>query len=252
MSSPRALTIGSFVAIQASSDFRHVPRLAGWDDGPNVRTTMPDRLLEDGSWDDDAAAVDKRVVSIDGFVEAATHAAAIAIRDELAALRVRTVYTVTVDDGVNERWVHAKVTKSATFDWVNDVTFTYAIELTAPDPHKRGMDAVTVAITAGTSPNLTNAGTEAAEVQITTTSTGTVILTAAGLTLETTSLPSGTVLTSGRGFAGAEWSVVGPTGTDLFSALVPGYQWPAVEPGTNPWASTGTANTSVTYYPTYP
>lgn len=253
MSSPRSLTIGSFVAVnRTGGDFRHVPRWAGWDDAPTVRFNMPDLMLEDGSWDDPVAASDKRVISIDGIIDQPTHAAAIAVRNELANLQTRATYQVTADDGVDERWVQAQVTKGATFEWLNDTAFTYSIELTAPDPHKRALDPVTVAISAGASPNLTNDGTVAAEVEITTTSSGTVVLTAAGLTLTTTTVPTGTVLTSGRGFDGDKWSVVGPSGEDLFSALVPGYQWPAVSSGTNPWVSTGTADVSVTFYPTYP
>lgn len=253
MSSPRSLTIGSFVAVNRDgADFRHVPRWTGWDDSPAIRFSMPDQMVEDGAWDDPVAAVDERVIAIDGVVDQTSHAAAIAIRNELANLRPRTLYTITADDGVDVRWVQARVTKGAVFEWVTDVMFRYSIELTAPYPHKRAVDPVVESIAAGTSPSLTNDGSVAAEVEITTTSSGTVVLTAAGLTLETTTLPSGTVLTSGPGFANDKWSVVGPSGEDLFSAMVPGYQWPAVSPGSGVWASTGTANVDVTYYPTYP
>lgn len=254
MSSPRALTIGSFVGVNRSgSDFRHVPHLSGWDDAPAVRTLMEDRSLGDGSWGDDLSTIDKRVVSIDGRVAQANHANAIAVREQLAALSPRTLYDLTVDDGVYQRVAKVRVTQSAVFDWVNDVEFNYSIQLTAADPFRRATSSTTVTISAGATGAFTHVGTFPAEMEVRTTSTGTVTLTSYGAIQGTgaTSVPSGTIFTSGRGFTNPPRTVVGPTGLNLYNSLIPTNHWLAVLAGANSIQNTGSANVQVTYYPTW-
>jgi hypothetical protein len=136
VSSPRSLTIDGFVAVSAGADFRAVPDLTGWGDSPEIRSEMANRSQQDGAWDS-TGFFGKRVVGIDGFVEAASHDAAIAIRDELTALRPQTVHTLTVDDGYESSAV-VRVTQGAVFHWLNDVTFKYTLQLTAPDALRYG------------------------------------------------------------------------------------------------------------------
>lgn len=128
---------------------------------------------------------------------------------------------------------------------------TYWLTLVAEYPWKRATTPVTFTISPGATAMFTDAGTFAAEIQVTTTSAGTVQLSASGQTLRTSTLPSGSVLTSGPGFTNPERTVRGPSGADLFSATLSPMQWPAVSPGDNSFVNSGTANLSVTYYPTY-
>ena len=134
---------------------------------------------------------------------------------------------------------------------VTDRLLRFTFELTATDPFARSMTPVTVAVAAGATVPFTGAGKSVAEIEVTTTSAGTVVLSAGGLTLRTSALPSGAVLTSGRGFTNPKRTVRGPGGEDLFSATLAPMQWPAVVPGANSFVNTGSADVDVTYYPTY-
>lgn len=129
--------------------------------------------------------------------------------------------------------------------------FNFQIPLTAEYPFKRAVGTVTVPVGAGATVAHTAQGRAAAEIEVTTTTAGTVVLSIAGLTLRTSALPAGSVLTSGPGFTHPERTVRGPAGEDLFSATLSPMQWPAVAPGDNSLVNSGTASLEVTYYPTY-
>lgn len=254
MSSPRALTIGSFVAVnRVGSDFRHVPHLTGWDDPPAVRTLMEDRSLGDGSWGGGLSTIDKRVVSIDGFVAQPTHAAAVAVREQLVALNPRTVYALTVDDGVYQRVANVNVTQGAVTSWLNDAEFTYSIQLTAPDPFRRATTSTVVNIAAGATAAFTHVGSFAAEMEVRTTSTGTVTLKSYGAIFGTgaTSVASGSIFTSGLGFTNPPRTAIGSTGLNIYNSLIPTNHWLAVLAGANSIQNTGSASVQITYYPTW-
>ena len=134
---------------------------------------------------------------------------------------------------------------------VTDALLRFHIEVTATDPFARSTTPVTVPILAGTTENFTATGTVPAELEVTTTSSGTVHVEQGGLAIMASSVPSGTVFTSGPGFANLPRSVVGPGGEDLYSLTLPGTQWPAVVPGANSILNQGTAAVQVRYFPTY-
>ena len=154
-------------------------------------------------------------------------------------------HDLIVDDGT-ELMAVVRVTRGAVVSWLNDVAFRYDIEVTALHPFKRALSPVTVAPGA-----FTAAGTVPAEIEVTTTSSGTVHVEQGGLAIKAGTVPAGTVFTSGPGFTNLPRSVVGPSGEDLYSLTLPGTQWPAVVPGANSFLSLGTADVEITYYPTY-
>lgn len=123
--------------------------------------------------------------------------------------------------------------------------FTFQLTLLAEYPWKRAVDPVTVTIAAGTSETFDHDGTFPAEFTATTTSSGTVGLSCAGLTLSAGSVASGTVLDS------LEHTITGSGGADLYGSIVAGSEWPAVVVGSNTWTNSGTADVELTFYPTY-
>jgi len=128
----------------------------------------------------------------------------------------------------------------------------FSLTLLAEYPWKRSLTSVTVAVAAGATVPFTATGSFPAEVQVTTTSAGTVDLTGpGGLRLRTGSLPSGAVLTSGFGFTNPKRTIRDAGGASLFGLIVQPMQWPCVVPGSNSFVNAGTAALSLTYFPTY-
>ena len=123
----------------------------------------------------------------------------------------------------------------------------FSLVLVSEYAFKRVLDATTVALAAGGSATFTAGGKKPAEFEVTTTSTGTVELSSGGLTLSTYSLPSGSVISSMPGRRG----ITGPSGEDLSSSLVPGYQWPAIVPGSNTVDNAGSAAVSLSFYDSF-
>lgn len=141
-----------------------------------------------------------------------------------------------------------RVSKPASLDPSGRISMRYRLTLRAEYPWKRAVTAEDpVAINAGATVPFTGGGNWPAEIVVTTTSSGTVNLTASGLSLTASTVPSGTVFDSMPG----AFSVTGPSSEDLFSAMLPGFQWPAVVPGSNSFVNSGTANLVLSYYPTY-
>lgn len=115
--------------------------------------------------------------------------------------------------------------------------FTFELTLLAEYPYKTTTaDEAPVTILAGDDVTFTGGGNWPAEIVVTTTSSGTVDLEAGGLALTSSTVPSGTV------FDSRDFTVTGPGGEDLFDALIPGFQWPAVIPASNTYVQSGTAN----------
>jgi hypothetical protein len=175
-----------------------------------------------------AAAERRALVSLGGFGETQ-----LVVTDSLGTLGI----AVEVDD--------VSVTP------MRDTYLRFAFSLTAKDPFARATTASTVSVAAGASVVETAAGQSAAEIEVTTTSTGTVDLKIGSLRLRWGSLPSGSVLTSGKGFPNRQRTVVGPTGANLFGLIVQPMQWPAMSPGANTIVNAGTADLDIRYFPTY-
>lgn len=129
----------------------------------------------------------------------------------------------------------------------------FDLALKALYPHKRSTSSVVVTIAAGATASFTHSGTFPAEMEVRTTSTGTVTLTSYGAIQGTgaTSVPSGSIFTSGFGFTNLPRTAVGPTGLNLYNSLIPTNHWLAVLAGANSIQNTGSANVQVTYYPTW-
>lgn len=117
--------------------------------------------------------------------------------------------------------------------------------LRADYPLKRGLTAVTVELAAGATVSVAHAGTFPAEFTATTTSTGTVSLSAGGLTLSSASVASGTV------FDSLEHTITSSGGADLYGSIGVGAEWPAVEVGSRDWVNAGTADVELSFYPTF-
>lgn len=193
-----------------------------------------------------------RILRCQGIVRASSQAAAWAAYRELRSLSPlgRDIELVVHEPG-GSKFLLVRQGAEPVIDRPRSNNVTYTLTLKALYPFLRAVDPIDVPIAAGDSETFDDDGSAAAEIEVTTTGAGTVVLSAGGLTLTCGSVPSGTVLTSGPGFTNDAASVVGPGGEDLFAAMVPGYEWPAVVPGSNTFANTGTAPVIVRRYPTY-
>lgn len=129
----------------------------------------------------------------------------------------------------------------------------FDLTLKALYPFKRATTPVVVTINAGATSAFTHAGTFPAEMEVRTTGTGTVTLKSYGAIFGTgsTSVPSGSIFTSGFGFTNLERTAVGPSGENLYNSLIPTNHWLAVVAGANSIQNTGTAPVQITYYPTW-
>lgn len=227
-----------------------VTRIEGW----GAASQRGGRLEPTGAngVERDSSLYGGRILEVLGYVEAPTRAAAWAAyyrcTGALPGLLDGMVLTVHEEPAKSLRVVQDAPPE---VEEPVDGCFSFTLKLLAEYPLKRATDPVDVEILAGDSETFTAAGNAAAEIELTTTGAGTVNLSAGGLTLTCGSVPSGTVLTSGPGFDNAEATVIGPSGADLFGAMVPGYEWPAVVPGLNTFVNAGTASVVVRYYPTY-
>src|SRR5665647_2995019 len=81
---------------QTATSDRFTADVAGWLDGPPVRSGLQAKAQQDGAWDGSGSRTE-RPLEVTGFVEEATPAAADAALRELTALRPQAVYEV-VDD----------------------------------------------------------------------------------------------------------------------------------------------------------
>ena len=239
------MTIGSLVLVQRASDFRIVPSLMGWGDAPPIRTEIMDITGRHGATAS-AGLFAGRPIGVGGYIEQPSHADAIAVRNQLTALGIGTSHLVTVDEGdVPATQVEARVSKGAVVEWINNVTFRYSLELVALDPFRRGITPRTTVVGAGSSVAAVNDGTAAAEMLVTLTSGGTVVLSAGGLTLTTGTLPAGAVIDT------ANTSVRASDGSDLFQLVTLPPMWPALPKGGGTVQQAGTAALSIEHFDTY-
>lgn len=217
----------------------------GWD-SPPVRVDDDNLTGRHGGWGA-SRLYGPRLLTVTGIAHCSDMAMAFLARDLL--------HTLPGPSGSGELIVHETTPKSLTVRMGGSPRATdpidipnpyvkWQIPLVAHDPFKRSTTGTTTTVAAGATVTPASSGTAAADLVATTTSSGTVVLTAGGVTLTTTSVPSGTVIDT------AARTVTGPSGEDLYSAVAPGSQWPALPPGGS-LANAGTAGLSVTTYDTY-
>lgn len=223
--------------------------IEGWDSA-EVRAPRTNRTAGHGTWGPRRLFGGRPLIA-KGWVDAPDMAAAFDARDELHSL---TDGTVVVHESVEKQIdvVHdGEIRSSDPIDTGGKTWFRFEIPVVAPYPFKRATSPVTVSVPAASTVVHSAAGTAAAEIEVTTTSSGTLSLDIGGLVLSAWLPPNGTVLTSGPGFTNLPRTVVGPGGADEYGRVNPGAQWPAMSPGSNDLVNGGTASFDVTYYPTY-
>jgi len=222
----------------------------GWD-APDQRTQFTSPTGRDGQRVSNMYA-DGRQVVIKGMIFAPTDEAAWVAYD-------RVTSAMPGLRGVGDITAYEPVPKSLTVVQAGPPRvlkplgrqLTYWLTLTAEYPWKRALTATTVAVGAGATVSHTAAGSFPAEIEVTTTSAGTVDLDIGGQRLRWGSLPVGAVLTSGPGFANPKRTARAADGSNLFGLIVQPMQWPAMSPGSNSLVNRGTAALSVRYFPTY-
>src|SRR5665647_719611 len=129
------VTVGGILldARTATSD-RFTADVAGWLDGPPVRSGLQAKAQQDGAWDGSGSRTE-RLLDVAGFVQEATPAAADAALRQLTALRPQAVYEVVVDNpDVGVLACLARLMVPARSEWFGDRAFTYSLTLAAPDP----------------------------------------------------------------------------------------------------------------------
>ena len=136
---PNRVAVGGFVAdVDSSGDFRIVTKLTGWEDSAPVRASGEPKSQQDGDWDA-APFLGSRVVGIEGAVSQDSPAAALAVADELTGLQVGQVYTFTVDnEAIGPRSAAVRIEVGAVLEWLDDLAFTYTMQVKAADPRKYG------------------------------------------------------------------------------------------------------------------
>ena len=241
---PNIVTIGSFVAdLDEPGDFRLTTNVEGWG-SPARRLDTNDLTGRDGGWSSGGLFAARTIVH-SGLIDQATPAAALALADTLAGIRPSEKTTYRVEQvGLVAREVSACVAVGVAPDWIDDQSFTYSMTLVAYDPFKRSTTARTTPVAAGATVTIDNDGTAAADLLVTLTSSGTVVLTAGGVTLTTASLPSGAVIDTGACMVTSSGDV------DLFSSvLVP--RFPALPAGGGSVHQAGTAGLSIVSHDTF-
>jgi hypothetical protein len=136
---PQAVTIGGVLLdVSDGSSVRASGDLSGWDDAPAVRNALPARAQQNGAWDSTGFS-DARVVTVSGFVQEATSAAAYAVARSLAALRPQSVQELVVDNiALGPLSALVRVNVGVKPVWIGDCAFEYSLTVTAPDMLKYG------------------------------------------------------------------------------------------------------------------
>lgn len=224
--------------------------LDGWLSGPVDRKRSA-RSSGHGAWSSRARRTEKTITAT-GQIVYSSPADAAAERRQLLALGSHSpTVQLIVTDSLGTIGMDVEV-DDVQAPPVRDTMLRFTFRLTAPNAFARSTTAVTVPVGAGQTMSHTAAGDAPAEIEVTTTSAGTVDLTIGGLRLRWGSMPSGSVLTSGDGFPNPKRTARGPDGADLFGLIVQPMQWPAMADGPNTLVNNGTASVSVRYFPTYP
>ena len=172
-------------------------------------------------------------------------AAAFAVRDRLHTLKAGELIVsepvpkaVTVVSGGAPRSDWPLEGPTPVVEW--------QIPLVAHDPFKRSLSPRTTVVGAGATVAAVNDGTAAADLVVTLTSPGTVVLSAGGVTLTTGSLPAGAVIDTG-----ATTVKDSPDGASLFHLVTMPALWPALPAGGGSIQQAGTAGLSIEHFDTY-
>ena len=220
----------------------NVSDLAGWDAAPE-RINAGDLTGKHGGFGSSSLYA-SRQLTLSGWCDCPSQAAAFGVRDRLHALRsgdlvvhepTAKVLEVVSGGGVRSDWPLEG--PSPVVQW--------QIRLTAPDPFKHALTPTTTIVGPGASVAAANAGTAAADLVVTLSTAGTVVLSAGGVTLTTQSLPSGAVIDTGAA------TVKDSTGGDLFHLVTLPALWPALPAGGGMVTQAGTAALSIEHFDTY-
>ena len=218
-------------------------------DSPPVRINDSDRTAAHGGYGPERLYA-SRLLTLPGWCECPSLEAAFSVRERLHSMMSGELIVhepvpkvLEVVSGGAPRSMEPLDAPTVLVEW--------QIPLVAHNPFKRALSPAVESIAAGATGSFSATGRFPAELEVTTTSAGTVHIEQGGLAIMAGSVPSGTVFTSGPGFDNLPRSVVGPSGEDLYSLTLPGTQWPAVVPGSNSILNLGTADVQVRYYPTY-
>lgn len=218
----------------------------GWDSSP-VRVDDSDRTGVHGGYGP-ARLYAARPLTLAGRALCPDMGTAHAVRDRVVGLiGPAVVEDLQVFETVPKR-VAVRLNGEVRASWPSgaQLRVKFQIPVVAHDPFKRAVAAnAAVVIAAGATEVVANGGNAAADLHVTLTSGGTVVLTAGGLTLRTGVLPSGAVIDTGTD------TVRSSTGVDLSTLVVSPWQSPAVPVGGGPVHQAGTANLSVVSFDTY-
>jgi hypothetical protein len=136
---PNVVSVGDFVAdVDSPNGFRIVTKLTGWEDSAPVRPSGEPKSQQDGDWDA-TPFLGSRIVGIEGAVAQDSPAAALEVADELTGLQVGQVHIFTVDnEAIGPRSAAVRIEVGAVLEWLDDMAFTYTMQVKAPDPLKYG------------------------------------------------------------------------------------------------------------------
>jgi hypothetical protein len=219
--------------------------LDGWDSAP-VRSN-DERLTGRHGGYGPSRLYEPRPLTLSGTAECVDMAAAFAVRRRLVTMPgASDPGTLIVHEDVSLS-IDAVLDGNVRASWPIDRPKPYVIfqiPLVAHDPFKRGASHTT-AVSSSATVTAPNAGTAPADMRVTLTTGGTVILSAGGLTLTTGALPAGAVIDTGA------TSVQDSTGADLFTLVTLPPLWPAIPAGGGPVGQLGTADLSVVHFDTY-
>lgn len=143
------VSIGGFVA-DLEDRSRVTLNLTGWTDAAPTDSAIEPRGQQDGGWDG-TGFLRPRVVTVEGLVDVGTHVEAMTARDQLASLAPASLQQFVVEDvAAGTRSSLMRVTLGAVLEWLTAETFTYSMQLTAPDPLLYGSPTFAQAPLAGT------------------------------------------------------------------------------------------------------
>ena len=135
------VALGDFLATQddPGTSTRIVTNITGWNDAALVRSDLPTRAGQDGSYDA-APLYGSRVITLEGTVIAADHGAAMTVADALAGLDLHSQITLIVDDPIaGSRSAQTRLTSGVIVTWHHASAFDYSVQVTAWDPRRYGL-----------------------------------------------------------------------------------------------------------------
>lgn len=218
----------------------------GWD-SPPVRTDDEDRTGQHGGYGS-PRLYGARLLTVNGRAHCPDMAAAFRVRDRLHGLLGMDgpVVLEVLETPAKQLAVVAGGPPRSSWPREGGLNrVVWQLPLLAHDPFKRATTSTTTPLAAASSVTIPQAGTATADLTITVTSPGTVVLSAGGLALTTSALPAGAVIDT------AACTIESASGADLFATVAAGSQWPALPKGGGVVAQAGTAALSVTHFDTY-